>query len=75
MPDPRLVGLHELRALLFNLNEAILRSSSSGAHLSHASDIDEGIDDLEYIKTTLESDLVPRCVRIVNRLQSGKFKN
>jgi len=76
MPDPRLVGLHDLLALIKNLNESSLRASSVGAHLSDTRDFIADVGDLEYIQTTIESDLVPRCLRILSRLQiSGTLES
>jgi len=74
MPNPRIIGLHELRALAKQLNEANLRVSTAHAHLSEAG-IDVQADDLEYVKTTIETDLLPRTLRLLKELEGGTLEN
>jgi hypothetical protein len=74
MPDPRLVGLHELRALIHQLNEANLRVSTAHAHLSEAGVEDEA-DVLLHVKQTIEKDLLPSSVQFLKSLQGGTVEN
>ncbi len=74
MPDPRLVGLHEVRALIHQLNEANLRAATAHAHLSEAGVDDEG-DVLLSVKQTIEQELLPRSVRLLKGLQGDTVEN
>jgi hypothetical protein len=75
MPDPRLVGLHELRALIKELNEATLRSSHAGAQLAQANVSADDLEDLNYVSQTVQTDLLPRCVNLLKRLEGGTLEN
>ena len=76
MPDPRHVGLHELRALIDRLNEANLRVTSAMAHLSllvPQQNLD--FDELISIKQVIEEDLLPRCAELLEKLDAATFEN
>jgi hypothetical protein len=75
MPDPRLVGLHELRALIKQPNEAILRSSHAGAQLAKANVADDYIEDLDCAGQTVQTELLSPCVNLLKRLEGGTLEN
>ena len=76
MPDPRLVGLHELKSLIHHLNEANLRVSSAGAHLSQLPSAESAtLDELSSIKQIIEEDLLLRCIQVVEKLADATFDN
>lgn len=75
MPDPRLVGLHELRSAVDRLNEANLRTSNAAAHLSQSFISQADLEDLSSVKQIIESDLVPRCIQLLKRLEGGSLEN
>ena len=75
MPDPRLVGLHELKSAINKLNEANLRTSNAAAHLSQSSVSEEDLDDLAYVQQVVDTDLLPRCIELVKRLEGGTLEN
>jgi len=74
MPDPRLVGLYELRALIRQLNEANLRVTTTLAHLNEAG-IDDEADVLLGIKQTLEAKLLPSSIKLLKSLEGGTIQN
>lgn len=76
MPDPRIIGLHELKSLISHLNEANLRVSSAGAHLSLISFSDDVVlQELSDIKLTIEEDLLHRCFQLLEKLEYGRVGN
>lgn len=76
MPDPRFVGLHELKSLIHHLNEANLRVTSAGAHLSQLKSAESvDLEELSSIKEVIEEDLLPRCIQVVEKLAGATFEN
>lgn len=72
MPDPRIIGLHELKSLIHQLNEANLRVSSAGAHLSLLPFNDDAVlQEMSDVKLTIEEDLLPRCIQLFQKLNGG----